>query len=218
MLKKRIKIVILLCLFTAFSFTELSAFGIGSFIARSSAAGSTDKEEQSDPILGPDNDLSKHEHSSYKKLRFGLLMDSDPNPDSLSFRLITGFGLGEVEKRKKRTEHLPDGSDEVTHSNKTYNVLEYFNVTGCGYISIIKSGGFNFCIGPQFTASYSTEKKVSYSDFCFGLGISASTRYFITDRVYCTADLDLNGLYSVNGDIDLLYGEVTVLFGLALKI
>lgn len=218
MLKKRIKIVILLCLFAAFSFTKLSAFGIGSFIAGSSAAGSTDKEEQSDPILGPDNDLSKHEHSSYKKLRFGLFVDTDPNPDSKSFRLIAGFGFGEVEKRKRRTEHFPDGVNEVTYSNKTYNVLEYFNVTGCGYISVIKSGGFNFCLGPQFAASYSTEKNVSYSDFCFGLGISASTRYFITDRVYCTVDLGLNGLYSVNGDIDLLYGEVSALFGLAVKI
>ncbi len=218
MLKKRFKIVMLLSLLVAFSFAELSAFGIGGFVAGSCAAGSTDKDEEGDEILGPDNDLNKHEHSNYKKLRFGLLLDTDPNPDSQSFRLIAGFGLGEVEKRQKRTEYFPDGSTEVTYSNKTYNVLEYFNVTGCGYVSIFKSGGFNFCVGPQFTASYSTEKKVSYSDFCFGLGISASTRYFITESVYCTADLGLNGLYSVNGDIDLLYGEVTVLFGLAVKI
>lgn len=219
MLKKRFTIIVSLSILTVFSFNELSASGIGGFVAGSLARGSGYKEDKDLPgLLGSDNDLDKHETSKYKKLRFGLILDSNPKPGKNNLRFTASFGLGEVEKRQKRTEYFPDGSTEVTYSNKTYNVLEYFNVTGCGYVSIFKSGGFNFCVGPQFTASYSTEKKVSYSDFCFGLGISASTRYFITESVYCTADLGLNGLYSVNGDIDLLYGEVTVLFGLAVKI
>lgn len=76
----------------------------------------------------------------------------------------------------------------------------------------------NFCVGPQFTVSYSTEKKVSYSDFCFGPGVSAGLRCFLSERVYCTADLGLNAFYSVNGDLDLLYGDITLLFGLAVII
>ncbi|HPA63086.1 MAG TPA: hypothetical protein PLH15_02770 [Spirochaetota bacterium] len=43
-------------------------------------------------------------------------------------------------------------------------------------------------------------------------------RFFLSERVYCTADLGLNAFYSVNGDLDLLYGDVSLLFGFAVKI
>ncbi len=218
MLKKRIKFIVLLSILTAFSFNELSAFGIGGFVAGSRAGGSVDREEEKDDPLGPDNDLDKHETSKYKKMRFGVILDSDPKPGNNNFRFTASFGLGEVEKKRRRTEYFSDGTNEDTYSNKTYKVLEYYNLTGCANISIASTDNFNFSLGPQFTVSYSTEKKVSYSDFCFGPGISAGMRYFFSERVYCTADMGLNALYSVNGDLDLLYGEVTVLFGLAVKI
>jgi len=141
------------------SVNELSALGIGGFISGSRGTGSIDKEEESNELLGPDNDLDKHEYSKYNKIRFGLFFDTDPNPDSGSFRLIAGFGFGEIEKKKRRTEYFPDGSNETTYSNKTYNVLENCSITGCGYYSIIKGSRFNFCVGPQFTVSYSTEKR-----------------------------------------------------------
>lgn len=219
MLKKRIKAIVLFSVLCALSVSELSATGIGGFVAGSLARGSGYKDEKDWPgLLGPDNDLDKHETSTYKKLRFGLILDSNPDPGKNNFRFTASFGLGEVEKDTRRTEHFSDGTSEDTYSNKTYKVLEYYSLTGCANISIVSTDSFNFSLGPQFTVSYSTEKKVSYRDFCFGPGVSTGVRYFVTERVYCTADLGLNALWSINSDIDNYYGEVTFMFGLAARL
>lgn len=218
-LKKRFTIIVSLSILTVFSFNELSASGIGGFVAGSLARGSGYKEDKDLPgLLGSDNDLDKHETSKYKKLRFGLILDSNPKPGKNNLRFTASFGLGEVEKDRRRTEHFPDGTSENTYSNETYKVLEYYSLTGCANISIVSTDSFNFSLGPQFTVSYSTEKKVSYRDFCFGPGISTGVRYFVTEKVYCTADLGLNALWSINSDIDNYYGEVTFLFGFATRL